>query len=702
MTITSNIPNTPSSGFIPSTLTAGSIVFSDGTQLTGNNPTFFFDNANSIFKTVNAQFKGPSPWIDVKSYGAKGDGVTDDTTAIQAALTAAGALTKATVLFSYGNYIVSSQLTISGTRITLMGAGQWASTITSHLVGNPADSLFLIGSTNDYVRFEGIRFVGNNISGAGGNGHAIAAIGQVGDFASFLHIRHCEFQSFSGNGKDNTGASMLAASLYVYAGLDITVEDCDFTGGQYGVVFQGTSSAPSNKLLVTGSNFDSIQRIAIKADYAENLIIDDMCVFNNIGGNNAGDAALAIDICHVVNIIGSRFKQSNGNSILANSANQKYNINIIGNYFFAFGATAQIDIGTSVENCSIIGNEITWDSTVVGGAGINFSNPAGFIGFSYDVFSNSFYLGGAATVTDIIKFNNATNAIKCATIRNNFFGQEGTPAGAQVITNGINLSGAGGIAECVIEYNGFFMSAPGTFTNGIVVGSAATDTIIKQNFFTGLGTTVSDSGTRTCYWAGGKLGLATANPLASILHVGPGQDSPSLGSNTTALYLTQNGATALAVRDSTNHIETVVASSGGVGFFGTRTNHSLQLQVNGTSYWQVSNATGGLLAVNDNQVPIGAAGANRPSAIHISSVFDHGNAGTPTVNFFGAGAASQQTSGANLTNNVTVGGTTDTIADFSDLTTYSNSAAAIRNDIYQLARKLKQVNDALRLYGLLT
>lgn len=60
------------------------------------------------------------------------------------------------------------------------------------------------------------------------------------------------------------------------------------------------------------------------------------------------------------------------------------------------------------------------------------------------------------------------------------------------------------------------------------------------------------------------------------------------------------------------------------------------------------------------------------------------------------------TSGANLTNNVTSGGTDDTIANYTDLTVYANDAATIRNDIYQLARKLKQVNDALRLYGLLT
>lgn len=62
----------------------------------------------------------------------------------------------------------------------------------------------------------------------------------------------------------------------------------------------------------------------------------------------------------------------------------------------------------------------------------------------------------------------------------------------------------------------------------------------------------------------------------------------------------------------------------------------------------------------------------------------------------------QQVDGAALTNNVTSGGTTDTIANYTDLTIYANDAAAIRNDIYQLARKLKIVDDALRAYGLLT
>lgn len=72
------------------------------------------------------------------------------------------------------------------------------------------------------------------------------------------------------------------------------------------------------------------------------------------------------------------------------------------------------------------------------------------------------------------------------------------------------------------------------------------------------------------------------------------------------------------------------------------------------------------------------------------------------VGFFAATPVAQQASGADLTNNVVASGTTDQIDDFTSLTVYATDAAAIHNDIYQLARKVKQINDALRKYGLLT
>lgn len=72
------------------------------------------------------------------------------------------------------------------------------------------------------------------------------------------------------------------------------------------------------------------------------------------------------------------------------------------------------------------------------------------------------------------------------------------------------------------------------------------------------------------------------------------------------------------------------------------------------------------------------------------------------LGFFGASAVVQQTQGATVTNNVTSGGTANTIANFTSLTTYATDAATIRNDIYQLTVLMKTVVDALRSYGLLT
>lgn len=72
------------------------------------------------------------------------------------------------------------------------------------------------------------------------------------------------------------------------------------------------------------------------------------------------------------------------------------------------------------------------------------------------------------------------------------------------------------------------------------------------------------------------------------------------------------------------------------------------------------------------------------------------------IGFFGTTPAIQQTQGATLTNNVTSGGSANTIANFTSLTTYSTDAATIRNDIYQLSQTLKIVVDALRTYGLLS
>lgn len=112
--------------------------------------------------------------------------------------------------------------------------------------------------------------------------------------------------------------------------------------------------------------------------------------------------------------------------------------------------------------------------------------------------------------------------------------------------------------------------------------------------------------------------------------------------------------------------------------------------------------SGGGFATDGGNFGVDETGAMSTVSLEIKANGFLSVAATSEIGFFGATPAAQQTSGADLTNNVTSGGTNDTIADYSSLTVYATDAAAIRNNIYQLARKLKQVNDALRVYGILS
>jgi hypothetical protein len=77
-----------------------------------------------------------------------------------------------------------------------------------------------------------------------------------------------------------------------------------------------------------------------------------------------------------------------------------------------------------------------------------------------------------------------------------------------------------------------------------------------------------------------------------------------------------------------------------------------------------------------------------------------GTAASQKLGFYGKTPVIQQTQGA-LTNSVTAGGVTGTIANYTDLSVYANDAAAIRNDIYQLALALSGTITALRAQGLI-
>ena len=153
--------------------------------------------------------------INVKDYGAKGDGSTDDTAAIQAAVTAMYAVaSKSCILyFPPGNYIVSSTIDISNANVgsnftsgIIRGSGRYASTISGTL-----NSGFILSQTDSVNGPEEISNLGLV------NSSTVIGTGALMINNSGMRITDCNFQGminvlmpfniFNANIENCTGSS---------------------------------------------------------------------------------------------------------------------------------------------------------------------------------------------------------------------------------------------------------------------------------------------------------------------------------------------------------------------------------------------------------------------------------------------------------------------------------------------------------------
>lgn len=185
---------------------------------------------------------------------------------------------------------------------------------------------------------------------------------------------------------------------------------------------------------------------------------------------------------------------------------------------------------------------------------------------------------------------------------------------------------------------------------------------------------------------------------------------PSLGFGSTtkrpvhATTLESTGATTLGTGAGVT--ATLGNATGTIGFFGATavakpasTDDLRTALINLGLY-----TTGGASPLNLNGGALSSGTHTLADAANIvvgtSTGTKFGTATSQKMGWYNATPVIQQTQGA-IVNSVTAGGSTGTIANYTDLTVYANDAAAIRNDIYQLALGLQGCIAALRTYGLL-
>ncbi len=82
-------------------------------------------SAGAALTVANTNLLGLMDYLSVKSFGAKGDGVTDDTAAFLAAIAAAGSQKLNGVYIPMGKYVISSSVALKGLELIGRFAGGW-------------------------------------------------------------------------------------------------------------------------------------------------------------------------------------------------------------------------------------------------------------------------------------------------------------------------------------------------------------------------------------------------------------------------------------------------------------------------------------------------------------------------------------------------------------------------------------------------
>lgn len=187
-------------------------------------------NLNNIEQGLTAHDLKLADIINVKSFGVKGDGVTDDTAALQSLF--ASITTPSVVLFPPGTYIVKLPLTVNVnyTKIIGYGAKIDASALTGAVLFDLKATILNFPYTNSTVTIEGLEILGNGMTSGGTlfninnldttNKYSAAHIAFVniaghdsstgifiGNNAYCLTFNHCNFYSMDTIMKAPTGYS---------------------------------------------------------------------------------------------------------------------------------------------------------------------------------------------------------------------------------------------------------------------------------------------------------------------------------------------------------------------------------------------------------------------------------------------------------------------------------------------------------------
>jgi hypothetical protein len=256
----------------------------------------------SIFYDTH-DIKNPLAAPTVIDYGAVGDGLHDDTTAVQAALndTAQGL-----IVFPQGTYLCGN-LTISNrSNFTLLGQGGillWTGT------AGAGDQIGLrLSGVNSNVTIRGLEFLGDGVAA---NGHC-GVWWKNGDSPATIRIEDCWVRSCA------RGVSGIRTSSGTWN--DLAVTGCFFdtivgaTASSGHGIYLSNNSSVGGGVRITNNEFSQVDQVSVYLVRGVGYVVSGNR-FRNHGLSVGTLPAIQVERCSLVTITGNQFYATSGGSL---------------------------------------------------------------------------------------------------------------------------------------------------------------------------------------------------------------------------------------------------------------------------------------------------------------------------------------------------------------------------------------------------
>ncbi|MDD4985702.1 MAG: glycosyl hydrolase family 28-related protein, partial [Dehalococcoidales bacterium] len=317
-------------------------------DLTAGNSTLFIDDAGyvgiatttpsyalDVWGTARTEdFITKGPWIDVRAFGATGDGVTDDTAAIAAALDSLGT-DGGTVYFPEGIYLVT-ELNVSKSSVILKGMGRGTSGgSTTEIRATTGAIASMPYITGNYVTVRDMQFNGNGIS------EQFNLAGSYCNVDNIYSSGYTHYNFYGGGGNLHTISNSNFYSGAARTSVNVTQFLNNYFNGNgtyASLILEGGAN-----MVIRGNTFESYSTAIYLATTSGNTIVS-ADISNNYFESAYDDGHAVID--------------------MGNGSTGLYSINVTNNYFGPTDADYYIRTTGTVASLNIQGNNFHYTPVV--------------------------------------------------------------------------------------------------------------------------------------------------------------------------------------------------------------------------------------------------------------------------------------------------------------------------------------------------